>query len=84
MRACRRKRISLTKVHEKKMPGVFRGVESGFRSGSQKISVTMPDNAGLPYFSHTVAGAYLIKTLERENLVPDVFRDGQSESDIRF
>ncbi|GFV05621.1 hypothetical protein TNCV_228321 [Trichonephila clavipes] len=51
-----------------------------FSNWFPKISITLPDDAGQPYFRHTVAGAYR-KILE--NFVSEGSSDGQTEFDIQ-
>ncbi|GFV30568.1 hypothetical protein TNCV_41931 [Trichonephila clavipes] len=54
-----------------------------FSNGFPQTSVTLPHNAGRPYFRHTGAGELTLKSLEHENLVSEGPRDGQIEFDIR-
>ncbi|GFW69787.1 hypothetical protein TNCV_1884311 [Trichonephila clavipes] len=53
-----------------------------FLNQFSKISVTLSDKGGRPYFRHTMARVYL-KPLEPKILVPEGSRDGQTELDIR-
>ncbi|GFT06777.1 hypothetical protein TNCV_643281 [Trichonephila clavipes] len=69
-------------MYEKRMSDIFSGREIRFSNQFSKISVPLPDNAGRLYFRHTVPGAYL-KRFEARNLACSVFRDGQSEPDLR-